>query len=282
MVKERKDINANYKALFFNGKTLRFKLDPNKEFNTPKTPELEDVAINTKCLANCPYCYVSAVKNGVNYEGIINKANKVWGSLDENERPFQIAIGGAGEPTMHPDFGAFVKRVNELGITPNYTTNGMHLSDDVLEHTKKYCGGVSLSYHPHIKKVFHNAIDKLKNLGVKFNLHIIVGDDGSLDELKLLYAQYKDIVDYFVVLPYQSVGRGKEIDVKNEWLNAFEWIESIDSKKFAFGALYYEFLKENDVNLEMSIYEPEIFSGYRKLDGNYKVLYKSSYDETEK
>ena len=45
----------------------------------------------------------------------------------------------------------------------------------------------------------------------------------------------------------------------------------------------YEWLLKNEVDLPMSIYEPEIFSGYRIMDDNrYKNLYKSSYNLTIK
>jgi hypothetical protein len=77
-------------------------------------------------------------------------------------------------------------------------------------------------------------------------------------------------------------GRGKPVDTKSVWLKAFDWINSVQSEKFAFGALFYNFLLENKVPLEMSIYEPEIYSGYRMMDDSYMTLRKSSYDLTPK
>jgi len=53
VVKIRQDKPANYKAVFFNGKTIRMRLDIAKPILAPKYAEIEDVAINTKCLANC-------------------------------------------------------------------------------------------------------------------------------------------------------------------------------------------------------------------------------------
>lgn len=268
---------GDYKAFFTDSyKTLRFTKA------IPKTPELLDVAINDKCLANCSYCYTSATKSGSNFDNICDKAQLIWGSMELNDRPFQIAIGGAGEPTMHPDFPEFVKTVRELGIVPNYTTNGMHLSEEVLNATEAYCGGVALSWHPHIEKVFHAAVAKLKPLKTKLNVHIIIGTKQSLIDLKELYNQYKDVFDYFVILPYQAVGRASEMDVKFTWLEAFEWIKTVNSKQFAFGALFYDFLKLNDVGLEMSIYNPDVYSGYILLNNNYNKIYKSSYELTEK
>lgn len=276
---------SNYKALFFNGKTIRQKVDDSKPFMSIPHPEIEDVAINSQCFANCSYCYTSATKKGTNFPDIVAKAHQVWGTLSENDKPNQIAIGGAGESTIHPDWIPFVKAVKEIGIVPNYTTNGMHLSPEILKATEEYCGGVAVSYHPHIKTVFHEAIKKLSTIKTKLNTHIILSDQKSFDDLKELYGMYKDVIDYFVILPYQAAGRAKEVETHETWMKTFEWIASMpasESSKFAFGALFYEYIKNNNIPLKMAIYEPEIFSGYRLMDDSYELLRKSSYDLTPK
>jgi len=158
----------------------------------------------------------------------------------------------------------------------------MHLSDKILSTTEDVCGGVALSWHPHISKVFHNAMDKLEGLDTKLNFHIIIGSEQSLIDLKELYNRYSDKIDYFVLLPYASVGRGKEMETQLVWEKTFKWVKSVNEKKFAFGALFYDWLTKNEIDLTMSIYEPDIYSGYRIMDDKYNNLYKSSYDLTLK
>lgn len=268
---------GKYKAFFTNSfKTIRL------TDASPDTPELLDVAINNKCLANCPYCYTKAMVCGENFNNIVEKAQTIWGSMELNDRPFQIAIGGAGEPTLHPQFSEFVKCIRELDIIPNYTTNGMHLTPEVLDATSKYVGGVALSWHPHIKKVFHEAVKKLHKLNVKLNVHVIVGTKNSLIDLKELYYTYEDVFDYFVILPYQAAGRAIKIKTEPVWHQTFNWIDTVNSKKFAFGALFYDFLQQNKIPLEMSIYNPDVYSGYILLNNNFKTIYRSSYDLAEK
>lgn len=282
-IREYKD--SNYKAIFFNGKTIRQKLDITKPFKPTPTPEILDIAINSKCYANCSFCYTSATKQGTNFENIVEKAKEIWGSLPENERPFQIAIGGAGESTIHPDWIDFVKTVNELGIVPNYTTNGIHLSEAILKATEDFCGGVAISYMPHLPKFFHDGIEKLSKIKTKLNVHVIIGNEQSFIDLQSIYEKYKDVLDYFVILPYQAAGRGVSINVEETWKKTFEWISSLSEERqsqFAFGALFYEWLKNNDTKLKMSIYEPEMFSGYVLMDDTYKMIRKSSYNLTEK
>lgn len=279
-MKTRLDIPANYRAIFYDGETIRSRIDFSKPLGVPKTAEIEDVAINSKCFANCSYCYTSATKHGSNFVRIIEKAGRVWGDLPKNERPFQIAIGGAGEPTLHPDFPTFVYAVRALDIVPNYTTNGMHLSKEVLEATGYACGGVAVSYHPHIKNVFSNAIHKLSG-NTKLNAHVIVGNKQSFYDLQSIYETFKDQLDYLVILPYQATGRGTPIDTHETWLETFRWIDTLPQERqnqFAFGALFYEWLLKNNIPLKIDMYEPEVLSGYRIMDDSYQTLRKSSYD----
>ena len=168
----------------------------------------------------------------------------------------------------------------------------MHLTDIVLEATKKYCGGVALSWHPHIEKIYHKAVIVLDNVKTKLNTHVIIGTEQSFEDLKLLYDMYKEIFDYFVILPYQIAGRAVTINTIEVWLKTFKWIaQDIKNKKvmltkeqqkFAFGALFYDFLITNHLPLNISIYQHHIYSGYMMLDANYKTIYKSSYELTEK
>ncbi len=37
---------------------------------------------------------------------------------------------GGGEPTSHPDFAELMKVSYDMGIVPNYTTNGMWVDSD--------------------------------------------------------------------------------------------------------------------------------------------------------
>lgn len=278
----RIDTGANYRAAFFGGKTVRQRLDPSKAIKVPRTAEIEDIAINTRCYADCKYCYVSAMKSGTDFTSIVEKAQAVWGSVSENDRPFQVAIGGAGEPTLHKDWEPFLGAVKGLGIVPNYTTNGMHLSDGVLQATADHCGGVAVSYHPHLGKVFGKAVVKLKPTGVKLNAHVILGSPESFDQLKQVYDAYADVLDYIVVLPYQVAGRAAPVETGPTWEEAFNWMASVGPEKFAFGALFYEWLRDRDVPFKIDVYQPEIYSGYRIMDDSYKMLRRSSYDLREK
>lgn len=230
-------------------------------------------------------CYTSAVKHGHIYNNVCEKLDEIYGELDPNYRPFQVAYGGEGEPTLHPEFAKIMAKTRELGICPNYTTNGMHLSEEVLRATKDYCGGVAVSLHPHLGKTWERALDKLLDYGVKnVVLHVIVGEPGTTDLFYKILDENPRL-KYVVALPYQVSGRAPDINTKDEWLKFFDIaFKRSDRERMPIGALFYDFLMTEQIGLnEISMHEPEKYSGYRIMsDDRYKVLLKSSYNPIPK
>lgn len=275
ILRERKFPESNYRSIFANGKTIRFTYDSSKEITKIEYPEFYDIAINDLCHGRCSYCYVNALDTGKNYENIVKKFNDFFGPMSLNERPYQIAIGGAGEPTLHPDFEKFVKASLDLEIIPNFTTNGMHLDDSVMRATEDYCGGVAVTCHPHLKKYWEVAIEEYSKLPAMLNVHHIISGNQSIQKFMRIYEKYQDIVDYFVLLPYQPVGRAKDIPLFFNTL--FEQLKTYGSiENIAFGALFHPYLKQTKMSwLDLSLYDPEILSKY--LDMNKMKLFASSF-----
>lgn len=275
-MKTRREPAANYSSIFLNGKTLRIPIDSTKPITELEYPEFLDVAINSQCRAGCKFCYTSAVKTGVNFSDVQGKVNSYFGSMTENQRPYQVAIGGAGEPTLHPEFIPILATFRGLGILPNYTTNGMHLTDEILEATKEYSGGIALSLHPHLEKVWRAAIPKILEKGIKLNVHIIISDKNSIDLFKRVYEEFAGI-EYFVLLPHMNVGFAandpKEID--------YEYLEAALDKiaefgKIAFGSNFYPFLQKIG-KYGVSLYPPEIMSKYLIMDDEMWI-YNNSFE----
>lgn len=281
-LRSKKNIECNYHSISIKGKIVRYKLYPDKEFLPNQVnPDILDCAINTKCLANCPYCYVSATKSGVNFDNIIDKIVEVF--HNPGVSPYVMAIGGHGEPILHPDFPEFLSTCLDLDILPTYTTSGLGINSRVLEATEDFCPGVAVSCHPHLEKVWRRTIDELLELKeTKVNIHLVVGESGTAEKTKSLYDEYSHKISSLVLLPYQSVGRAKEIETEEEFHRVFETIRSFDNlSKISFGALFHNFLLKNEQYVEemdIGIFDPDAFSGYRILDDSYKTLRMSSYD----
>ena len=107
-IKIREFVESNYKAIWMDGKTMRIALNPSKHITELIYPEFLDIKLTGQCDGQCPYCYMSSEKNEPHYKNIIQKIKNRFGSLTENQKPFQVALGG-GEPTSHPDFSESLK-----------------------------------------------------------------------------------------------------------------------------------------------------------------------------
>ena len=284
MIKTRKEESANYRAIWCNGKTLRFAINSNKPITELKYPEFYDIKVTGNCEGACSYCYMDSTKE-LHYENIIEKTRDFFKNMDSNELPFQVALGG-GEPTSHPDFVELLRVLKEeFDICPNYTTNGMWSDPDefslqretnLLRNTKKYCGGVAVSCHPHLDIYWKRASELFNIWNIRLNFHIIISDKESIDYFKDIYNKWKDKVEYFVLLPYGGQGRAKPKEIDWDYL-----VKSLPEKQnqIAFGANFYPYLLRGGHNIQVALYEPEIMSKF--LDLKDMKVYPSSFNLTE-
>jgi hypothetical protein len=291
MIRTRSEPAANYRSVFLNGKTIRMPIDPRKPVTELRYPEFYDIAFGNKCVTGgngrkdpksaCYYCYASAHAGGKHYDNIVDKTRRFFGNMDRDKRPYQVAIGGSQEPLEHPDFWDAVRMFKALDIVPNYTTNGVLVTDRAIALTKELCGGVAVTLHPHLELFWRRALVKLTHAGVRTNVHFIVSDTESVNRLKGLYDEYRDKAEYFVLLPYMNVGfaggeNAKEID----YASLEPWLDSVfGAGNIAFGANFYPFLKTAR-KWDVSLYEPEIMSKYLVMDDDMKV-YNNSFDLRE-
>jgi hypothetical protein len=270
-IRTRTEPPANYKAVFLDGKTLRIPLNPKLPITELTFPEFYDLSFGDKCVTGkCPWCYAKGNPKGSHYADIVGKIQRYFGTMTENQRPFQVAIGGQQEPLEHPEFWKAVEALHDLGIVPNYTTNGVLFDQSVIELTKKFCGGIAVTMHPHLEAHWRPAIELAIANGIKTNIHYIVSDEASVEKLKALYQEYNGRIDYFVLLPHMNVG----FATKNPKTIAYEemekWLDAVNSfANVAFGANFYKFLKPLK-KWDISLYPPEILSKYLVM--NDKML----------
>lgn len=292
-VKNRKFPKNNYNAFWFNLKTIRLGEGQATEL-PPEYSEFYDVGINTKCNAECPFCYVSAGHGGVNYPNICETWKK-WMDMYEEEvfkgitvtnKPFQIATGSTGEPTISPDFVKFLETVFSTHVVPNYTTNGIILSkygesptaDAIMEATSNFVGGVAVSFgNLLIRDEAEKAVENLIKYGnTNVNIHHIISTKESVDNFVRAWKFYGDDILYHVLLPLIPSGRS----TKGVEEGVFEYLEEQilinNMKNVSFGAHFYKDLKNSKI--KTYIYEPESFSKNVILTPNKVQITPSSFN----
>ena len=301
MIRMRKFPDKNYWAIFNDGVTVRFVYDPAKPILPLDYPEFYDVKVTNTCHGKCSWCYMDSKCDEPHYPDIVKKFVDYFKPMDMNQRPFQIAFGG-GNPNDHPEFVKLMEASHEMGIMPNYTTNGMGITPKVVQATYDYCGGVAVSTHRHLEPVWREAVDLLRNSvfygdsqwnkisfrpkmkpeNLKVNLHIIVSDKESIQRMVEIYEEFKDRIDYFVLLPMVAQGRATQSFTEEDFL--FDALRRLgDLKKFAFGAKLYPALirqGEKGTPLDVMLYEPEVMSKF--LDLKDMKVYPSSFDLTRR
>ena len=154
----------------------------------------------------------------------------------------------------------------------------MFVSDPELLHkvifnTKQYCGGVAVSCHPHLTNYWKAAALGFSNHNIRLNFHIIISDKESIDYFKEIYNEWKDKVEYFVLLPYGNQGRAEYKEINWEYL-----LQILPEKQnqIAFGANFYPYLLKGGHNIKVALYEPEIMSKF--LDLKDMKVYPSSFN----
>lgn len=143
----------------------------------------------------------------------------------------------------------------------------------ILEATKDYCGGVAVSCHPHLRMYWETAARQFVKYGVRLNFHIIISDKESIDYFKEIYNEWKDKVEYFVLLPYGNQGRAEHKEINWEYL-----VQELpqNQSQIAFGANFYPYLLKGGHNIKVALYEPEIMSKF--LDLKDMKVYPSSFN----
>ena len=202
----------HYKTVFSQktGFFVRLEDDGCKEpFWSEDGPELIDLSITNYCEKCCNFCYRRANPYGKHMplsdiEEIVKQAKKA-GVL-------QIALGG-GNPNQHPGFSEILKIIREHDIVPSYTTNGEGLSDEVLKATAECCGAMAVSiYAPYDADYYGALLKRIRNYGIKVNLHAIIRNDTLEMWTRWLghWPEFLKDVNAVIFLNYKPIGGGWE------------------------------------------------------------------------
>ena len=180
-------------------------------------PSLIDVGIMGHCKNKCPFCY-----QGNEYEPHMSLEN-FKRIIDETKHHVnQIALGGRGDPNLHPNFREIVEYARANGVVPNYTTSGFGLTDDQIK-ASQMCGAVAVSNYK--TQETYDALNRLIDAGIKTNIHFLLTKNTFFDAIKILhnYNPWASIVpriipfdlnkiNAIVFLLFKQKGRGSQLD----------------------------------------------------------------------
>lgn len=171
------------------------------------SPETIDVCITQFCGFGCSFCYQDS-KTDTPVHAPMELFEKILDGFDF--KPYQIAYGG-GSPTSHPEFEAILRMTRESDVVPNYTTEGLNLTNKIVDATNEYCGGVSITFHGWKgHEFFEKTYAKFsERVTVQKNIHLIVDKDvhTNLAYLIGLQSKLKTPLRVILLAYYPGVGR---------------------------------------------------------------------------
>lgn len=242
-------------------------------------PENLDIKCTDYCTMQCPSCYMDSTK-----EGLHTDADLILQRIDQlSHYPYQVAIGG-GEPNLYPQLPYLLQELRKRDIVPNYTTSGLGRSEALVDATNRFCGGISLSYHPHKgEKYFLDTYSWYRErLKVDLNIHVIA-DKNVISSIQTVMKTGDPNLS-IILLAYYPVGRGTDDYLMPHHIYNRELPEFLslikDRVKISFseGLLPYFISRPHILGSELNswIRSESIFSAYMDQHGG---ISKSSFND---
>ena len=101
---------------------------------------------------------------------------------------FQVAIGG-GEPLEHPDFLKIIDATLQRKIVPNFTTNGIFLTDEICNALRGKVGAVALSVNK-LKELQQDKLQLLYKHNIRTNIHYVLSIQNITEAIDIVSGKY--------------------------------------------------------------------------------------------
>ena len=177
---------------------------------SPFGPEILDIEISSgKCSGNCAFCYKENGANVPEKHMTLDAFKLIAKSFPKTLT--QIAFG-ITDINANPSFFPIMKHAKDLGIAPNYTTNGNGVIKEVAQITAELCGAVAVSLYD--VDTCYNAIEKFCEAGMEqVNIHYMLSEETIENAFVTLHdiksdPRLKDL-NAIVFLQYKPHGRGQ-------------------------------------------------------------------------
>ena len=103
-----------------------------RAMQSPSHPILAQIVPIRRCNLDCTYCNeYDKVSNPVPLEVMLRRIDRL------GELGTTIITLSGGEPTLHPDLDAIIRRIRERGAIATLITNGLLLTPDVIERLNR-------------------------------------------------------------------------------------------------------------------------------------------------
>ena len=242
------------------GMTFRWGAAFNQNPRHAPWPELADISISNHCSNGCDFCYRDSKFNNSfmpldDYEYLLKQLRHPhWGNV------FQVALGG-GEPLEHPDFLNIVDATLANGAIPNFTTNGIFLTNEIIIKLRNKVGAIAISTID-METIEKEAIKNLKNNNIKCNIHYVLNHHNlkqAIDILRGRYNQSLQGINSIVFLTYKPLGRADNsriLRINQDFLSFINLVDNNScSTRIGFDACFVPMLMHY-TNVDLKYIDP--------------------------
>jgi MoaA/NifB/PqqE/SkfB family radical SAM enzyme len=144
---------------------------------------------------------------------------------------FQVALGG-GEPLEHPQFLEIIDATVERGVVPNFTTNGIHLTDELCQKIKDKVGAVAVSISK-VDEVNVDVLNMLRRNKIRTNIHYVLSARNIGEATEILSGNHNakfEGVNAIIFLTYKPTGRASEQFILKRGNELTEFLKRVDNK----------------------------------------------------
>lgn len=202
-------------------------------------PELLDVGIMGYCkhgkMGLCMKAGIECYQDGLHAQNDNMSLDDFKNIVNQcKDKTFQFALGGCGDPDQHENFKEILETCVNAGITVNFTTSGLGMTEKTASLCKKHCGAVAVSWYR--SKYTLQAIKMLIDAGVKTNIHYVLNKNTVKEALERLQNEsFPKGINAIVFLLHKPVGLGTHDNmITCENRDFQELIRYITSKKMCY------------------------------------------------
>lgn len=250
---------------------------------SPYGPEILDLEISSgKCNGRCKFCYKDNGEDENTHHMILDEFKTIFHKMPKTLT--QIAFGIC-DISSNPDFFAMMDYSRKNGVIPNYTCNGLEVTEDITQKTADLCGAVAVSL-VNKEKSYEAIMNFLKAGMTQVNMHYMLSEE--------TYDEAFEVIDYIsknlkpkgfnaiVFLQYKP--KGKNSDAFHSVLDVEKYTKLIKyctEKQIAYGfdscsaPMFLSSIQDDPDNKHLEVFaepcESGLFSSYINCYGKFSV-----------
>ncbi len=160
----------------------------NREVCLKSKPLSAQILLTNKCNLKCLVCNFKEYHDGTIIDGA-----KIEAILKDNPQLITVEWSGGGEPLIHPQFEYFLDLTHSLHIKQILITNGLLLTESIMEKIAKYDVNLVLSVDGHSKNIY-------EKLRVNANYDILVKNIETINKYRRKYNSKGFLRIYYIVV----------------------------------------------------------------------------------